>query len=128
MRYAFLFLIAILPDCTGDETLTGHGAADQVFVLRAINKEAFPARATIEFPQEGQIIGQGPCNRFTSTQGLPYPWFKAGPIAATKRACPDLQAETAYFAALSRMTLSEVSGKTLILSTSEGETMVFEAE
>jgi len=121
-------LLPLLLGYCADETLTGYGAQDQVFVLVSINDQPFPARATIRFPQQGQIAGQAPCNSFTSTQDLPYPWFKAGPIAATKRACPDLQAEAHFFKTLSEMTLSEVSGPNLILSTSEGQMMVFLAE
>lgn len=124
---AALLLPLFLGYCT-DETLTGHGAAGQVFVLQEINGAGFPARATITFPSEGQITGTGPCNSFAATQNVPYPWFKAGPIAATKRACPDLDAEARYFEALAKMTLSEVSGPNLILSSSSGETMVFRAD
>jgi heat shock protein HslJ len=122
-----LLLPLLLGYCT-DETLTGYGAQGQDFVLISINDQPFPARATIRFPEEGQIAGQGPCNSFSATQDLPYPWFKAGPIAATKRACPELDAEALFFQTLSEMTLSEVSGPNLILSTSEGQTMVFLAE
>lgn len=128
MKYIFLPLIALLPDCTGDETLTGYGAAEQVFILKSINDVPYPARATITFPEEGKIAGQAPCNSYVATQEVPYPWFKTGPIRATKRACPDLNAETDYLTALARMTLSEVSGHILILSTSDGEKLVFEAE
>jgi heat shock protein HslJ len=111
-----------------DETLTGYGARGQVFVLQSINEARFAAHATISFPEEGKIAGQGPCNSFSASQDVPYPWFKAGPIAATKRACPDLDAEALYFQTLSEMTLSEVSGPNLILSTAEGAKMVFRAE
>lgn len=127
MKYLILPLAAFLLDCTGDETLSGHGAAEKEFVLQSINDVPFTARATISFPEEGQITGQAPCNSYSATQDVPYPWFKAGPILATKRACPDLAAETEYFDALARMTLSEVSGKILILSTSEVDKMTFEA-
>jgi heat shock protein HslJ len=55
----------------------------------------------------------------------PYPWFEAGDIAVTRRACPDLAAETAFFDALADMTLAEVAGDALILSTPDGREMVF---
>ncbi len=126
IRAAF-FLPLLLGYCA-DETLTGYGAQGQEFVLVSINDQPFPARATIRFPEEGQIAGEAPCNSFSATQDVPYPWFKAGPIAATKRACPDLEAEALFFRTLSEMTLSEVSGPNLILSTAEGDTMVFLAE
>lgn len=122
-----LLLPLLLGYCT-DETLTGYGAQGQEFVLQSINDADFPARATITFPEEGRIAGQGPCNSFTASQEVPYPWFKAGPIAATKRACPELDAEALFFTTLSQMTLSEVSGPNLILSTAEGEKMVFRAQ
>ncbi len=122
-----LLLPFLLAYCK-DETLTGYGAAEQTFVLQSINETPFPARATIAFPEEGQIVGDAPCNSYRATQNVPYPWFETGPIASTKRACPDLKAEREYLAALARMTLSEVSGKNLILSTSDGEKMIFEAE
>ena len=122
------FLLPLLLGYCADETLTGYGAKDQVFVLVSINDQPVSARATIQFPDEGQITGQAPCNSYTASQTVPYPWFKAGPIAATRRACPDLDAEALFFQTLSEMTLSEVSGPNLILSTAEGQTMVFLAE
>ena len=103
-----LFLLPLLLGYCADETLTGYGAQGQEFVLASINETPFPARATIRFPEEGQIAGDAPCNSFSATQGVAYPWFKAGPIAATKRACPELEAETLFFQTLSEMTLSEV--------------------
>lgn len=127
MKYAALLLPLILGYCT-DETLTGYGAAGKTFVLQSINGEAFTADATINFPEEGRISGQAPCNTYSATQDVPYPWFKAGPILSTKRACPDLKAETQFFQALEKMTLSEVSNQFLILSTAEGDKMEFEAE
>ena len=45
----------------------------------------------------------------------------------TRRACPELPEETAFFKALEQMTLAEVVGETLILSNTEGGEMVFEA-
>jgi heat shock protein HslJ len=59
---------------------------------------------------------------------VPYPWFEAGSVTATKRMCPEIEAETLYFTALGAMSLSEVLGDTLILSTPEGRKMVFKAD
>lgn len=83
--------------------------------------------ATLRFPQAGQIAGEGPCNSYTGAMTVPYPWFDAAEITITRRACPQLAEETAYLAALSDMTLSEVLGDTLILSTPEGRKLVFTA-
>ncbi len=126
--FRLALLLPLLLGYCKDETLTGYGAQGQVFVLQTINGDPFPARAAITFPEEGRIAGEGPCNGFSASQNQPYPWFEAGPIAATKRACPDLDAEAQFFRSLSEMGLSEVSGPNLILSTVDGAQMVFVAE
>ena len=107
--------------------LTGYGAADQIWVLDSIDGVAFDARAELIFPEEGKISGRGPCNQFFGEQRAPYPWFDVGPLGATRMACPDLPAETMFFQALEAMTLSEVAGDILILSTDDGREMVFRA-
>lgn len=121
-------LLAGLVDCTGDETLSGYGAADVTWKLIEINGTAFQAEATLQFPEEGKITGEGPCNSFFGAQTLPYPWFMADQIASTRRACPELGSEALMLQTLEKMTLAEVSANVLILSNDAGEQMVFEAE
>lgn len=112
----------------GDETLSGYGAQETQWTLIEIDGIPFSARATLEFPEEGALLGQAPCNTYQGQQSAPYPWFKAERIAVTRMACPDLEAETVFFEALGAMTLAEVAGDTLLLSTEDGRKMVFEAE
>jgi heat shock protein HslJ len=123
-----LCLLALLPACQANESVAAYGAADRVWTLTELDGTPFTSRATLAFPKPGRIAGQAPCNRYFATQNVPYPWFQAGPIGATRMACPDLQAETQYFVALSEMTLSEVAGPTLILSNDAGRSMVFTAQ
>ncbi|TMM52987.1 META domain-containing protein [Sulfitobacter sabulilitoris] len=108
-----------------DETVTAYGAADKTWRLTELSGQPFSANATLTFPARGKIAGSAPCNRYTADMTVPYPWFETGPIAATRRACPDLDAESLYFDTLRAMTLSEVLGDTLILSTPGGAHMVF---
>jgi len=122
-----LTALAALWNCTGDETVSGYGAAGTTWRLVELDGARFPARATLTFPEEGRIAGDGPCNAFTADQTAPYPWFDAERIAATRRACPDLDAEAAFFSALEAMTLAEVAGDVLILSNDTGRQMVFNA-
>lgn len=124
---AALTAAMLLTSCQKDETVTGYGAADKIWVLQSLDGQAFAARAELTFPAPGEIAGRAPCNRFHSTQTAPYPWFKPGPIVATEMACPALSAETAFLAALGDMTLVEVAGDTLILSNDAGRQMVFKS-
>lgn len=120
---------ALLPAaCDRDETLTGYGAADRLWTLQSLDGAPFPARATLTFPEPGRLAGQAPCNSFSGPQAAPYPWFDTGPLVTTRRACPDLAQETAFLSALEAMTLAEVQGDVLILSTEEGRELVFAAE
>lgn len=127
MILRFLLLNLILCGCLKDETISGYVAQGAVFELQSIDDRPFPQRATLTFPTEGQLAGEAPCNRYSGAQTVPYPWFRGERIVSTKRACPDLRAEQTYLAALSEMSLAEVSGSTLILSNDEGRKLVFTA-
>ena len=117
-----------LAGCYEDETLTGYGAAENLWLLQSIDGQPYTARATLEFPEAGTIAGQAPCNRFSGAQSAPYPWFSAERIAVTKMACPELQDETLFLRALAEMTLVEVAGDTLLLTNDTGREMVFRAQ
>jgi heat shock protein HslJ len=124
-----LILAALLPlaACFGDETVRAYGAADKVWQLTELNGAPATAKTTLTFPEAGRIAGDAPCNSYFSAMEVPYPWFDAGPIGATKRACPELAAERAYFEALEKASLSEVLGDTLILSDDNGVLLVFKS-
>ena len=125
MRFLALIPLLLAAACRGDETVASYGAGDGLWHLTGIDGAAFAARATLSFPERGRIAGEAPCNSYSGRMEAPYPWFEATDIAATRRACPDLAAEAAFFDALSEMTLAEVAGDTLILSTPEGREMIF---
>lgn len=110
-----------------DETISGYADPAATYHLEEMNGAPFAATATIAFPREGEVIGSGPCNRFSASQSAPYPWFALGPVAATRRACPELALETEVFSLLSKLTLVEVAGPVLILSNTDGDMMVFRA-
>ncbi len=123
---ATLFLTA-LSGCWNDESVGTYGAADRVWTLSELDGTPFPQRATLTFPESGTIAGKAPCNSYSGEMTAPYPWFEAKNLAVTRMACPDLAAETRFFAALSAMNLSEVAGDVLILSTESGREMLFKA-
>ena len=127
MRLALvLAAMSVLGYCK-DETVSGHGGDGATWVLRSIDGTPFAARATLTFPEEGTLAGEAPCNGYSGQQTVPYPWFSAERLITTRRACPDLEAETRYLRALGDMTLAEIAGDTLILSNDAGGEMVFRA-
>ena len=128
MRFLPIALVTALAGCWGDETISRYAGRDTVFRLIELDGAPFSARATIQFSQEGAITGQAPCNGYFATQTVPYPWFKAEGIGATRMACPDLNTETQFLTALGEMGLSEVFGDTLILRNDAGREMVFKAD
>ena len=127
MRTALLALTLAFLGC-GDETVSGYASPGATYRLVEVSGAPFAARATITFPEEGQVAGEAPCNRWSAAQNVPYPWFELGPVAATRRACPGLEAEGLFFSMLGKMSLAEVQGPVLILSNDVGAEMVFEAE
>lgn len=127
IRLATLLMVGLIPACEADETVARYGAAGVTWSLSDLNGAPFPARATITFDPGGPVSGQAPCNRFSTRNTVPYPWFQLDPIAATKMTCPELEAENAYLAALAAMTQSEVREETLFLRNDEGGEMVFKA-
>lgn len=124
---AMAIVASSLVACRANETVRAYGGADRVWTLKLLNGANFPARATLTFPKEGEIAGQGPCNRYFGAMKAPYPWFEAGRIGSTRMACPEMAAETAFLSALATATLSEIAGDTLILSNVDGLEMVFKA-
>lgn len=118
--------LAILGYCK-DETVTGHGGAEVIWHLATIDDVPFKADVRLWFPEEGAIAGEAPCNRFTARQAAPYPWFHAEAITIGDTACPQQEAEAQFLGALADMTLVEVTGPVMILSTETGREMVFHA-
>ena len=111
-----------------DETISGYADPLATYRLLEIDGARFGSSASIAFPEEGKAAGEAPCNRWLADQTAPYPWISLGPIAATRRACPDLADEQIFFESLAEMTLVEVQGGVLILSNEDGREMSFRAE
>lgn len=126
MRLLLVLMFALaIAACKYDETISGYADQGATWVLVELGGKPFTAHATISFPAKGKVMGQGPCNKYSSTQTVPLPWFKLGAIVSTKMACPELNKEQQFFAALSEMRLAETLGGTLILSDDSGREMLF---
>ena len=96
-RLAFAAVFAASA-CAGDETVTGYAPTGTTWHLVELDGADFTARATLVFGENGAFSGDAPCNRYGGASTVPYPWFQAAQVFSTKRACADLDAETAFFA------------------------------
>lgn len=112
--------------CKKDESVAGYDG-NKLWQLAELDGSPFAARATLAFGGDGKVTGNGPCNAFFTEQTKPYPWIGFGPIGSTRKMCPEMDDETAFFKALSEMTLAEVSGDVMILSNDAGREMLFKA-
>ncbi|PSL17870.1 META domain-containing protein [Shimia abyssi] len=122
-----ILFIALLPlaACLRDETVTQYGGADYDWTLQQVDGVPTNVRLTLQLQPGGTVQGTGPCNAFAAQQTAPYPWFVLEAFSTTEMACtPD---EATVFADLQAMSLVEVSGDRLILSTDDGREMVFSA-
>ncbi len=113
-----------LTSCQADETIRAYGAGEGTWQLVEMNGEPVSAMATLRFINRHQIGGMGPCNTYSARMDTPYPWWGAGPIAATQRACPELAAETEFFKALEAAKLSSAKEGRLVLSAENGTSML----
>ncbi len=127
MRLSLVLLVAALPACAAD-SVTGYADLTSIYRLESIDGQPFRETATIAFPEPGRIAGQAPCNRWFGALAEPYPAFGPGPIGATRMACPDLDAEQAFFDALAAMTTASAEDGVLTLTGADGGVMVFRAQ
>jgi heat shock protein HslJ len=116
MKYYALIAVLLISACLKDETISGLTSSSEIWHLTSLNGTEISTEVTLSFPEKGRIAGQAPCNSYSAAQTAPLPWFEAGPIVATRRACRNLALESRYFAALSKATQIERAGDTLLIS------------
>jgi heat shock protein HslJ len=87
------------------EDLGGRGVMDMV-------------QTTIVFDDEGRVSGNGGCNRYTGSYTFEDGDLGFGPLAATKRMCPEavMNQETGFFVALDEVERVAVDGPFLLIS------------
>ncbi|MCT4559142.1 MAG: META domain-containing protein [Pelagimonas sp.] len=114
--------LASVSDATGPEGVVGID-----WQLVSLNGQAPKAPASIYFEADGRVHGQAPCNRFFGMQSAALPTLSLGPIGSTKRACPYLDEEADYFAALNTVTHVARDSGDLVLSGPDGARLVYQA-
>jgi heat shock protein HslJ len=89
------------------EDLAGAGALDG-------------AEATLEFPEQGRVVGRGSCNRFFALVAVSGDSMRFSGIGATRMACEEPLAtqETKYFKALESAEHFAIEGDRLVIHSS----------
>lgn len=72
-----------------------------------------------------KVSGKAPCNRWFGTNAAVFPDVAITTIGATKMACPDLAAESAFFEAMQAMQRAELDQGHLFLIGPEGRLVEF---
>lgn len=86
---------------------------------------ALPPHVTMDLREAGRATGQAPCNRwFGSVEGT-LPEFRIAQAGATRMACPDLDAESAFLTALTGVTTAALEGDRLVLTGGDGQRLEF---
>ena len=129
MRRALSLAAAfLLSSCTQLPDTVGEAAPDgTLWQLAEVDDTAVAYSATLQLYSSGLVRGAGPCNRFEGRQDAPLPWVAFSALAATKRACPELEAESAYLALLGEMDFAEVQADNMLLTNAAGRSMFFKA-
>ena len=129
-RFVLGFLALGLGACDApvSETAAGASPPGAVWVLQSINKSPVEARTTLLFQPNGSIAGDAPCNSYSASQKIPLPWFEAGPITTTKRACEYLAEENRYIRTLGDVIFAEITGDTMLLTGDNGEELFYRIE
>ena len=106
------------PDGAGPADLVGDWTATEIG--GAASAEGVASRLTLT--AGGEAFGSGGCNSFRGTYTLAAGRLDFGPLAATRRACPEpqMQQETGFFAALEAVDGFRLEGGTLVLLDSAG--------
>lgn len=124
-----LFLsLPILLSATAPSEMTAESAfpgPETTYSISSLNGESYDKRGTLTFPEDGRIAGEAPCNNFNgSIDGTPAA-FTLGPMVSTRKACPDMEAETEFLKLLNGMTSAEISDGQIILRDGQGNSMTF---
>ena len=107
---------------TNRQTATIPGSAWQVTTFAGQTPLTDHA-ITFEFDNEGNIAGDGSCNRFGGSCKIEGDKLEIGPLRSTRRACqPEImQQEHKFLALLGAVTAWSMDGEELVLTGPDGE-------
>ena len=124
MRLPLFFCAALSLTACVSPALSGDEIAGVDWHLVGLEGQEIGWTASLRFEGD-KVAGKAPCNRWFGTNAAALPTVAIVGIGATKMACPDLAAESAYFEALQAMQRAELDQDHLFLIGPEGRIMEF---
>lgn len=124
MRLPLFFCAALSLTACVTPALSGDEIAGVDWHLVGLEGQEVDWTASLRLDGD-KISGKAPCNRWFGTNAAALPAIAIEGIGATKMACPDLAAESAYFEALQAMQRAELDQDHLFLIGPEGRIMEF---
>lgn len=127
---ALLALAACTPSDPGAD-LTPEALSRDWRLVAWSDPGPLPPRATMDLRDPARAVGQAPCNRWFGAVEGPLPAFRIPMAGSTRMACPDLEAETRFLAALSQVeraaldSPAQAEGPRLILTGQQGLRLEF---
>ncbi|MBN8630509.1 MAG: META domain-containing protein [Rhodobacterales bacterium] len=124
MRLPLLFCAALSLTACVTPALSNDEITGVDWHLVGIEGQEVTSPASLRIDGD-KLSGKAPCNRWFGTNAAALPAVAIEAIGATKMACPDLAAESAYFEALQAMQRAELDQGHLYLIGPEGRIMEF---
>jgi putative lipoprotein len=105
---------------------TTSGIEPQAFDLAGSEwaPENGPEAQFIQFQTDGNVSGNGACNRFGGTYTQEGNKLSFGPLMSTKMACLDMNKETAFFNALDQVNSFEGDHLKLVLKSGTDDALL----
>jgi heat shock protein HslJ len=117
--FAALSLAACVTPAMSDADIAGID-----WHLVGLEGQSVGFSASLRF-EGAAVTGKAPCNSWGARNGATLPDVSIAAIRATRMACPDLPAESAFFKALQAMQRAELDQGHLYLIGPEGRIMEF---
>lgn len=117
MRRALCLASLALAACAADPPAPAPAPlAGSVWLLDSLRGAPVTTPVSLNFTDQ-RVEGVAPCNRYFGAyaRAATGDGLSIGPVAATRRACPDLALEDAFLGALTDAAALRIAGATLIL-------------
>ncbi|MEM1363884.1 MAG: META domain-containing protein [Pseudomonadota bacterium] len=97
----------------------------QTWVLTSLNGSSPDVEVTLTLGSDGTVSGNSGCNRYTGRNNAELPQLALGPMASTRMACPELELEATFLAALMKATEAIEKDGQLVITGDESTQLVF---